>query len=757
MKKQETGLPLPSGWLGFFKQFSIKGKLLSVTMTVSIFAMLLASATFTTYQWFSFRSWVTKNLTAQADILAYNVRSALAFQAPADALDMLQSFEPIDSINGAIIYDSEGDSFASWIRDDAPPFGGVISPQDRPVRQNGNILLARPVSLNDTSLGIVVLRSSQSELYSFIRDSIFAVISLVLLTTVVAFFLSVWLQKIISRPILDLADIMAAVSRTKDYSIRGTIQSNDESGQLTGYFNDMLAQVELRDHHIREREQLLNAIINNTSSFIYLKDLEQRYTMLNEPYLRALNKTEAEILGRRDYELFPSSLAEVFENNDLRVLEENRLLEFDEQTYYNNAAHDCISIRFPLKDNTDTTYATCCISTDITERKKTEQELQELRNYLSNVIDSMPSILIGVNISGEVTRWNRQAEKLSGIPSSLAMGKILEKLLPQFGDELQNIGRAIEENRVISSTKLRTIRDGKLTYNDMTVYPLIANGISGAVVRIDDISERMRLEEMMVQTEKMMSVGGLAAGMAHEINNPLGIMIQAAQNIARRISMELEPNHKAATELNTDMVTIRAYMEKRMVINFIEDIRNAGTRAATIVASMLKFSRRSESVQTLCDVCLLIDNTIELAAKDYNLKKQYDFRRLEIIRRYDDDIPQVQLIETEIEQVILNLLKNAAQAIAGDKESDQKGQIIIRVRREEQYIRIEVEDNGPGMEEDIRTRIFEPFFTTKKVGSGTGLGLSVSYMIVTNNHNGTMSVESQPGRGTTFIIRLPLD
>jgi len=152
----------------------------------------------------------------------------------------------------------------------------------------------------------------------------------------------------------------------------------------------------------------------------------------------------------------------------------------------------------------------------------------------------------------------------------------------------------------------------------------------------------------------------------------------------------------------------------------------------------------------------LIENVLELAGKDYNLKKKYDFRNIKIIRDFDSDLPLVTCTETEVEQVVLNLLNNAAWAMAIAKK-DAPPQITLRVNAENRMARIEIEDNGPGMEEAVRSKIFEPFFTTKSVGEGTGLGLSVSYMIITNNHQGTMEVASEPGKGTRFIIQLPLN
>jgi signal transduction histidine kinase len=171
---------------------------------------------------------------------------------------------------------------------------------------------------------------------------------------------------------------------------------------------------------------------------------------------------------------------------------------------------------------------------------------------------------------------------------------------------------------------------------------------------------------------------------------------------------------------------------------------------------MLDFSRGGETRKTPVFLAGLLDRAVELAAHDYDLKKRYDFRDIRIQREFDADVGPVSCVAGEIEQVVLNLLRNAAQALAGDG-AEPEPVITLRLRREGSHAVVEVEDNGPGMEEAVCKRVFEPFFTTKEVGVGTGLGLSVSYFIVTNHHDGAMSVESAPQQGARFTIRLPLE
>jgi signal transduction histidine kinase len=254
----------------------------------------------------------------------------------------------------------------------------------------------------------------------------------------------------------------------------------------------------------------------------------------------------------------------------------------------------------------------------------------------------------------------------------------------------------------------------------------------------------------------MMSVGGLAAGMAHEINNPMGGILMGAQNLLRRISPAIKKNKEVARECGTTIEKINKYMEKRQLIKMLDGIREMGGRAARIVSNMLSFSRRSDSKKLPVDLKKLIDKTVELASNDYDLKKKYDFKHIEIKKEFDEDLPRVYCIGTEIEQVILNLVKNAAQAMMGTDKGSKAPGITFRLKNLGDLVQMEVEDSGPGIGAEECKRVFEPFYTTKQVGEGTGLGLSVSYFIVTDNHHGEMSIDSVPGQYSRFIIKLPV-
>ncbi len=389
-------------------------------------------------------------------------------------------------------------------------------------------------------------------------------------------------------------------------------------------------------------------------------------------------------------------------------------------------------------------------------RSCAEKELHRTKKYLSNILNSMPSILVGVDPEGKVTHWNTEAEKFSNLPSSYAVGRPLVETMPKLQSELGKVLAAMK-NRTIETDSMETRTNGDITrYDDITIFPLVANGVQGAVIRIDDVTERINLEQMMIQSEKMVSVGGLAAGMAHEINNPLAGILGHAQNMQKRLLSDMNTNKTTAEECGISLEQLQEYLQKRSIPLMINGIQESGKRAAAIVSNMLNFSRKSEQKTKQHNLAILLDQTIELAANDYNLKKHYDFRKLEIIREYADDLPPVICDGNEIQQVFLNILRNGAEAMTEKDYTQGRPQFICRAKKQNNMAVIEIEDNGPGISHDRKNMVFDPFYTTKKVGKGTGLGLSVSYFIITNQHEGIMEVESVPGQWTRFTIKLPI-
>jgi signal transduction histidine kinase len=394
---------------------------------------------------------------------------------------------------------------------------------------------------------------------------------------------------------------------------------------------------------------------------------------------------------------------------------------------------------------------------EIGRHESTEVLLRETQDYLNSIINSMPSVLIGVTREGLVTHWNNAATAATHIKGCDALGQSLYQLYPDLPVNLATIDEIIDCGMPRSIENYQSGAGSNATHMDLTIYPLMATGLTGAVIRIDDVTLRVRIETMMIQNEKMMSLGELAAGMAHELNNPLSAILHGVQNIVRRTSDELPANLEAARVAGFTITQLQCYLQEREIISFLEGIREAGERSARLVANMLEFSHTSSRTHVEIDIVNLLDQCVEMAGKAYELETPADAAALTIRREFASDLPRVRCAPAEIQQVILNLLRNASQSFLSP-ELGGPALPVITLRASERHgdLWIEIEDNGCGMEESVRKHVFEPFFTTKEVGQGTGLGLSVTYFIVTEHHSGSIEVESTAGKGSLFRVRLPL-
>jgi len=415
--------------------------------------------------------------------------------------------------------------------------------------------------------------------------------------------------------------------------------------------------------------------------------------------------------------------------------------------------------------------AIAALSINILARRRVERELEKTKALLAAAIEHSPAGIMVAEAPGVViTLANPAAERILGFSgiaghalSYLKEGDISWTcILPDgtsCGSSELALARAVLTGATSDNVEMRVVRaDGQERWILLSSSPIRdrdENIIAGIIV-FADVTARKHMEDMVIQSEKMMSLGGLAAGMAHEINNPLGIIVHCAQNALRRISPDLPANQEAAGVAGTNLDAVRAYLESRGIITYIKDIQEAGHRASRIVRSMLNFSRPRNTERTSLRLDALLDKAVELAQSDYDIKRNYDIKKIRFERDYDPAGPSGFFVESEIVQVFLNIVKNAAQAMAAKTYPDGEAPVIrLSTRLEGGDAVAGIEDNGPGMDERTRKRVMEPFFTTKQVGEGTGLGLSVSYFIVTNSYGGTLGVRSIPGQGTAFTIRLP--
>ena len=268
-----------------------------------------------------------------------------------------------------------------------------------------------------------------------------------------------------------------------------------------------------------------------------------------------------------------------------------------------------------------------------------------------------------------------------------------------------------------------------------------------------EIASLRKSQVQLVQVEKLASVGRMSAGIAHEINNPVGFVSSNNTTLTSYVSRmkEILLMHRSGTL--RELIDRR---EKELKLDFIlEDIDNllmenleGLERISDIVSNMKKFSR--EEMETSETVSADINEGIRSAL----IISRNETKYFADIKTEFGDIGTVECVRGEINQVILNIVINAVQAIREQKRTD-KGSINIKTMRDKEWVTVEISDDGPGIPTDVLPRIFDPFFTTKEVGIGTGLGLSISYQIIVEKHGGQLLVSSEPECGTTFTIKLP--
>ena len=402
---------------------------------------------------------------------------------------------------------------------------------------------------------------------------------------------------------------------------------------------------------------------------------------------------------------------------------------------------------------------------ELQEKKlRTESSLRASEERLRGITDSAQDAILMMDTQGAISYWNPSAETIFGYPTEEAIGKKLYKLLAPsryqtaHHSDFPELVRTHCSNAVGKTVELSALhKDGREIPVTLSLSAIFYDENWHTVGILRDMSNYKLMEERMLQSEKMTTIAGLAAGVAHEINTPLSAILQSIQVIRQSLDPELAGNQEVASRCGLDLAKVHDYFTKREIIFFMDGIRDSAVKSGKIISNLLQFSRPQNMEFAREDLALLLDKAVELARNDYNLKKSYDILNVEIDREYTPNLPPVSCLAMDIEQVFINLLKNAVQAM-GDRPGPKfKSRITLRTLHLNEIVRVEIADNGPGMDEETRRHIFDPFFTTKDIGVGTGLGLTVSYAIIVTKHGGQLTVQSAPGQGVTFTIDLPLN
>lgn len=392
-------------------------------------------------------------------------------------------------------------------------------------------------------------------------------------------------------------------------------------------------------------------------------------------------------------------------------------------------------------------------SKDISERKEAEKELQRNMLRLQTLYNTLPVVIWVTDKEGKfILSEGSILEKMGHQPGDL-VGLSVFEVYKDYPTIIEHLRHCLEGHFCEYETEVNGIH----FHTVLTPLWDDQKTVSGVNALSIEVTEKVRMQEMMVQSEKMLSVGGLAAGMAHEINNPLAGMLQMASSLSHRLveNPRIAANQKIADQIGISMADIEEYMKRRDVPRMLQLITESGNRVSEIIKNMLHFSRKSETIVSSHDLRELMDKTLQLAQTDFDFNLRWDFRDIKITKDYASDVMLVPCEEVKIQQVLLNLLRNGSQAMQAAEIENPEFTLKIYNDVNKSMVCMEVADNGPGMDNDTRRRVFEPFFTTKAPGVGTGLGLSVSYFIIVENHKGEIEVESKQGAGTRFIVRLP--
>jgi len=699
----------------------------------------------------------TRQLASALTLPVWNFQDDLARKIVDNAFEdrFIVSVSVSDAVSGSIVTSRRRDADGQ-LRD-----GIEMAPSA------GEIHARELLSHNGRVIGSVDVRATTQTVRQALRATLFKMIfGVALVNALMVGLLHVVLGRVVVRPLKAVENYAATVSASDD------ADAQPPGGSPPLEIENLTRSIVVMVRKLRERYEAL------ALSRAELAETEKRYRDLYENALAGIlrsrpdgriisaNSAMARILGYADPNELIASIKDLGAQMYIDPADRQRLLQMARESgqvsnfrfRFRRADGDVRQGLMHARaafDEDGTLLHYDGIMEDITERTRAEERLLAAHAFTQNILDSMPSVMIGIDASLRVTHCNLGAQAATGLTPEAMLGRPLTEALPRMSGRLEAVRTAMREGKPVSLDSQPYTEAGEARQEDVLVFPAPVEGRPGAVIRLEDVTAKTRMEKLILQTEKMMSLGGLAAGMAHEINNPLAGVLQGVQNITRRFSPDIPANEKAARQAGCTLEALQRYLEAREIPEFLRGIRDSGERAAKIVANMLSFTRRAQDQSTPVRLNELLDRSVELASTDYDLKRLYDFRKIEIVRDYAPDVPPTPCSAMEIEQVVVNLLRNAAQALFAMPPGGAPPRIRLGLRREEGHAVIEVEDNGPGIDPQHLGKVFEPFFTTKSPGEGTGLGLSVSYFIVSRNHGGAIHVENAEGGGARFVIRLP--
>jgi PAS domain S-box-containing protein len=775
--------------MNLFRNISIKNKVTIITMSACMIVLLLLLVSFTLLEFVLSRNALVEKMAALAEVIEINSTAALTFNDMKSAEATLGSLNAEPEIMVAAIYTKKGDLFALYYNDDYMP--KVLSsisklpwdssagkqPPSRDSHRNDYIFhtdrleMAKRIVMDGEPIGTLYLQTNLDSLYRRLKwYSLFAFMAL-FPALLVAYLLASKFQRIISKPITDLAQTMKIVSQEQNYSVQVEKFSEDELGGLTDSFNEMLAQVQKRDLALgRHREELEMEVERRTAELSRSnRELEKTIDELNRAtqFLAQNEKRLAyaqqaarlgywEWLIDSDKLIWSGEVCRVFglgpeEIGLTRQTFLDLILPGDRESV-KNAMDNSLSTGQPFGVD-------ACILTlagpqqivnlqgeiiineagnpikmtgtiqDITERKAAEQALSASEEKYRALMNNAGEGILLADIDGNHLEANKKMIDLLGYPIEELLQLKFLQIIPS--EDVERATAAFKELRAIGSgtvdnaTLLR--KDGKRIPVDITTSLVSYSGKIVVQGIFRDVSERQKMEEERLLLSKLESLGLLAGGIAHDFNNILTAILGNI-SLAR---MEAEQPHRAG----------------KFSATRLEEAEKACQRAQALASQLLSFAKGGQPIKKVTSVAALIEESSNLSLSGSKARTKLVI---------PPDLWHVEVDDGQISQVFNNLLINADQAMpAGGTITVQAENAMLGDELplpKGRYVKIAISDQGIGIPSNYLGKIFDPYFTTKQKGSGLGLA-SVHSMI--RNNAGYITVESQVGVGTTFYLYLP--
>jgi len=528
----------------------------------------------------------------------------------------------------------------------------------------------------------------------------------------------------------------------------GKLSGIDQSGELILEALEISANCQMMsdetDSQLADTRARLEHFIEFAPLSIYIKDEKLNYQLMNNTGLETLGKKEQDIVGKTDFDLFPAPVARRINKREKHVLETGRTVQFDGVLPLDNGDRYYFSATlFPI-DRDEKIIGLIGLVEDHTELHTSEralsqqkEELSETRSFLRGVLENSQDIIFLTKPTGKIISINNGAVASLGYTNTEATEKYAKDLAVDSQQMVELFKEAFRSGHSnCFEIKLRR-RDGSEVIGSLSLTTITDQ--FGHIVEVAgicrDITNRLKLQEDLIQTERLAAIGKMAAGVAHEINNPLAI-IEMISGVIDETLVDAEIDTESRSELR----------------EAVDSLLLQTRRCASITHSLLGFSRKSTGATITVKVTDILDELIALMRPE--------LRRMDVTisKDFSSDLPLIETDVTLLEQVLVNLVRNALDAIEENSPDSPYLGITAELCEdpdEGARIAITIRDNGIGIEEDDLKQIFDLFYTSKPPGKGTGLGLSIVHNIL-NKLGGDISVESEVGVGTSFILMLPI-